>query len=262
MDKQTGQIKLITYRHSGTLGDTIYALAILPIVARGKFLVAINNIDVCISKFGYAVIDPAHVGRYTEQDYEWLKPLLERQPYIEEVGKWYKGDPNPDVDLDDFRAILFRGFRGNYIEAYHRTFQLPFDKECMMRPWLACDPERVAPIVVSRTSRYHGGFKDGINWHKELAKGKNLKENGIFIGSPKEHQDYCEFANCDIKYYPVRDFLHMTNVIAGADLFIGNQTFAYSLAMGTNTPSILETMKQVPLQLNECYFPRTNCEYF
>jgi len=249
-----------TYRHSGTLGDTIYSLAILPILEPGRFLVAINNIDRCIGDFGYAKIDPAHVGRYTEKDYELLKPLLERQPYIHEVAKWYKGDPEPDVDLDHFRAVLFKGFRGNYVEAYYRTFQLPFEKEALQRPWLACDPDPVSPIVISRTARYHGSNQ--VNWHKELAKGKNFRDNGIFVGTNQEHEDYCAFADTDVRHYPVRDFLHLTNVIAGADLFIGNQSFAYSLAMGTNTPSILEAIKGLPLHMNECYFPRTNCEYF
>jgi hypothetical protein len=52
------------------------------------------------------------------------------------------------------------------------------------------------------------------------------------------------------------------NVIAGANLFVGNQTFAYSLAVGTGVPTILETRKDLPLSRNECYFVRPHAVYY
>jgi len=43
---------------------------------------------------------------------------------------------------------------------------------------------------------------------------------------------------------------------------MGNQSAAYSIAMGLGKSSVLETIKIKPLQNNECYFPRFNCQYF
>jgi hypothetical protein len=54
----------------------------------------------------------------------------------------------------------------------------------------------------------------------------------------------------------------MADIIAGADLFMGNQSAAYSIAMGLGKASVLETIKIKPLANNECYFPRDNCQYF
>jgi hypothetical protein len=54
----------------------------------------------------------------------------------------------------------------------------------------------------------------------------------------------------------------MANIIAGCDLFLGNQSFGYSLAVGLGKDSVLETIKIKPLQNNECYFPRPNIQYF
>jgi hypothetical protein len=66
----------------------------------------------------------------------------------------------------------------------------------------------------------------------------------------------------NVPYYPVKNFKELADVIAGADLFMGNQSAAYSIAMGLGKSSVLETIKIKPLQNNECYFPRDNCQYF
>ena len=108
-----------TYKHSGTLGDLIYSLSIVKKMSNNNahFLVALNNIENCVAQYGYRPeeVDPAHKGRFTFQDYEWLRPLLQHQSYIADVGTWTQGTPEPDVDLDRFRGTLFRGFEGNYV---------------------------------------------------------------------------------------------------------------------------------------------------
>ena len=133
---------MIQYRHSGTLGDLIYSLSVVRKMEPGQFLVAINNIENCVSQYGYRPdeVDPAHQGRFTTQDFELLLPLLRRQKYIETVGQWHQGDAEPDVDLDRFRGTLFRGFEGNYVQAYHIAFDMPFTMADYDTPWLEADP--------------------------------------------------------------------------------------------------------------------------
>jgi hypothetical protein len=257
-------IPMKTYRHSGTLGDLIYSLSVVKKMAvenNAVFLVALNNIENCVAQYGYRPeeVDPAHKGRFTYQDYEWLRPLLNRQSYIQDTGTWTHGTPEPDVDLDRFRGVLFRGFEGNYVEAYHRTFGLPFSTPDYSTPWLEADPVATKPIVVSRTFRYRDPQSDSF-W-KDMAKQGQLDTNGIFLGTDKEHQDFVRVTGVSIPYHPVRDFLELANIVAGADMVMANQNFVYSLAMGLGKQSMLETMKIKPLQYNECYFPRENCQY-
>jgi len=225
------------------------------------FLVALNNIESCVSQYGYRPeeVDPAHRGRFTYQDYEMLRPLLKRQPYIAEVGTWTQGTPEPDVDLDRFRGVLFRKFEGNYVEAYHRTFNLPFLISDYDTPWLEADVKKVAPIVVSRTSRYRSPNGDAV-W-QSLMNQPGAKDTAIFIGTATEHEDF-ERNICPIPHHKVGDFLELANVVAGAELVMANQNFVFSLAMGLGRPSVCETMKIKPLQQNECWFPRTNITYF
>lgn len=251
-----------TYRHSGTLGDLIYSLSVVKKMEPGVFLVALNNIENCVAQYGYRPdeVDPAHRGRFTEQDYQWLLPLLKRQSYIQGASTWQQGDAEPNVDLDRFRGVLFRGFEGNYVEAYHRTFGLPFTIHDYDHPWLEADPVKIAPIVVSRTARYRDPNGDML-WKNIVAAG-DLKNNGVFLGTLNEHKEFTETTGVEIPYHPVADFLELANVVAGAELVMANQNFVYSLAMGLGKATVLETIKIKPLQQNECFFPRTNCQYF
>jgi hypothetical protein len=251
-----------TYRHSGTLGDLIYSLSVVKKMAQNDvlFKVAINNIENCVSQYGYRPeeVSPEHRGRFTEKDFEWLSPLLSRQSYIADVGKWYQGDDAPDVDLDKFRGVLFRGFEGNYVEAYHRTFNLPFQHSDYDTAWLEADAVETKPIVVSRTRRYLDPNGD-TKWREIVAPNA---EQAIFVGTEKEHEDFEKVIGTKIDYHPVNDFLELANIVAGAELVCANQNFVYSLAMGLQKTAILETIKIKPLQNNECYFPRTNTQYF
>ena len=97
-------------------------------------------------------------------------------------------------------------------------------------------------------------------WQKMYHDGK-MGENAIFLGNEHEHEDFVNVVG-PIQHYEVKDMLEMAAVIEGADLFVGNQSVAYSLAMGLGKTAVLETMKIKPLQNNECFFPRNNITYF
>ena len=251
-----------TYRHSGTFGDLIYSLSVVKHMGGGTFSVAINNIENCVSQYGYRPdeVDSAHKGRFTTQDFELLIPLLDRQSYITGINTWHTGDADPDIDLDRFRGVLFRGFEGNYIEAYYRTFGLPFTADVYSKTWLEADPKRIAPIVINRTFRYR--CPNGTSSWQNLLAQADIERNGIFVGTPDEHKDFVQSTGFNVKYYAVQDFKELADVIAGSDLFMGNQSAAYSIAMGLGKSSVLEPIKIKPLAYNECYFPRDNCQYF
>jgi len=259
-----------TYKHSGTLGDLIYSLSVVKKMAvdnNAVFLVALNNLELTIARYSRnpyvpETVDPAHAGRFTYQDYEWLKPLLNRQPYIHYSGTWTQGTPEPDVDLDHFRTVLFRTLEGNYVQAYHQAFNLPFTMSDYDTPWLEADAIKTRPIVVSRTFRYRSTEPAATASHMQMAQDADLENNGIFVGTYAEHEDYVRSTQVNIPYRPVRDFLELAGIIAGAEMIVANQNFVYSLAMGLGKSTVLETIKIKPLQMNECFFPRTNCQYF
>ena len=195
--------------------------------------------------------------RMSVGDFNLLEPLLRRQSYITDVQPW---DGIHDVDLDRFRGVLFRGFEGNYVQSYHMTFGIPVTPEVLQESWLEADAKTIAPIVINRTFRYR--CPNGDNTWQNMLAGANIAQNGIFVGNDEEHEDFVKLTGFNVSYYPVKDFKDLADVIAGADLFMGNQSAAYSIAMGLGKSSVLETIKIKPLQNNECYFPRDNCQYF
>lgn len=253
---------MTTYKHSGTAGDTIYSLAAVKAMGGGDFLIAIGNLAHELELRGYHSqhIDPAHAGRYTVKDFEMLAPLIQRQPYINSVVSWYPDNAAADIDLDKYRDVLYRTFEGNIVEAYFRTLDLPFDDKLQSMTWLEADAERVAPIVVNVTPRYRTQPSSDANF-KAMAVDAALDKNAVFVGTPKEHQDFVELTGVAIPYRPVKDYLEMANIIAGADLFLGNQSLAYSIAVGLGKDCVLDIHKLKPQYLSECYFNRSNIQY-
>ena len=251
-----------SYKHSGTFGDLIYGLSVVKKMGGGFIDMAMGNIENCVAQYGYRPdeVDPMHKGRFTDKDYELLLDFLIRQPYIDGVTKWHPGDPEPEVDLDRFRGVLFRGFEGNYVQAYHMTFGLPFRAEDLQEPWLEADPIQVAPIVINRTFRYR--CPNGTAQWQNMLAAADISKNGIFVGNKDEHEDFVQLTGFQVPYYYTKDFKHLADVIAGADLFMGSQSAAYAIAMGLGKSTVLETIKIKPLANNECYFPRDNCQYF
>jgi hypothetical protein len=247
------------FKHSGTFGDLIYSLSIVKKMGGGIFAVHLENIENCVAQYGYRPdeVDPAHKGRFRNKDFDLLRPLLSRQSYINKVTVW-TGDH--DVDLDRFRGVLFRGFEGNYVEAYHRTFTLPFTSDIYKETWLEADAKHIAPVVINRTFRYR--CPNGTGSWQGLLEQANITKNGVFVGTAEEHADFVKTTGFAVQYYPVQDFKELADIINGADLFMGNQSAAYSIAMGLGKASVLETIKIKPLANNECYFPRDNCQYF
>jgi hypothetical protein len=251
-----------TFKHSGTLGDLIYSLYLVKKMGGGHYRVAIENIENCVAKYGYRPedVDPQHKGRFTTQDFSWLTPLLERQPYINKLSTWYLGDAEPDFDLDHYRSVLYRTFEGNILQAYHIAFNVPFTMSDYDSPWIEADPIEAAPIVISRSFRYRP--PNGDSGWQNIVKEGHLEGNSVFVGTPKEHENFVQTFGVDVPYRPVKDFLELAGIIAGCELFMGNQGFAYSLAVGLGKSSVLEINKIVPMQMNECFFPRNNIQYF
>jgi hypothetical protein len=135
---------------------------------------------------------------------------------------------------------------------------LPFTAEDYSTPWLEADAIETKPIVVSRNKRYLDPNGDA-KWRETVAP---VADSAVFVGTEQEHTDFEKVIGTKIDYRPVTDFLELAGIVAGAELVCANQNFVYSLAMGLGKSTILETIKIKPLQNNECYFPRDNCQYF
>jgi hypothetical protein len=223
------------FSHSGDVGDLIYALASIKTMGGGWLrLVRVDR------RFKVIVREPFSPGKV-----ELLRRFLEAQPYVAgvEYGETYAG-----VNLDQFRKNL--RYHISLCDAVAETFGIP--RYPRNESWLSCvDPNPVAPVVISRSSRHHN--YDGL-WPGVREKYDDV----VFVGLPEEHAAWqSQFG--EVRYQATADWWELCRVIAGARIFVGNQSAPMALALGLCVPQIVQ---EVYLSSPNCYFDRPGVHYF
>lgn len=241
---------MTTYSHSGNLGDTVWSLPTVKHFGGGELNLIPGGIPDAIRKYNNGPVFAEYENRLSQKDYDMIAPLLEAQPYITKLT-FEKNKPF-DYDLDLFRGTVGQAFTKNFIETFAQTFNTPVD----YTPWLTVTPKQVAKFVITRTLRYHSNQTTTIpNW-LNLLRGNRIASEGVFVGLPEEHGAFQKLFCIQVPYYKVNDFLELAEVIAGADTFISNATFAYAVAQGLGKKTILE------LRSAESYIVKEGCYYF
>lgn len=154
--------------------------------------------------------------------FEAIKPLLESQPYIKSV-RWGERHTETDFDFSDFRV--------NYV--HRENLACWQGRHCGIErldesKWIdvAPSPESRGRVVIARSPRYHG---PSFPWHKVVQEHRNKL---LFVGLPEEHVAFEKHVGARIEYKPTENMLYLAKIIAGADLFIGNQSSPSWVAMG------------------------------
>ena len=247
-----------TYKHSGTLGDLIYSLPIVKHTGGGNFLLHLHQIDWIGKHFYGAEPSPFHKGRMTMNDFNFMKSFMEAQSYINKFEVLDPKTAEVTHNLDKFR-VPFVGHPGNYVDIYADCFNIKdaVTKEMLRNtPWLTVpNPRKIEgrKVVINRTGRWLPTEMHEI-WKQWESQG--MPDQAVFIGLPEEHVAFMQQTGWDIPHYPTKDLLEMAEVIAGSGMFIGNQSVAFSIAVGLNHPNpFCEARRDLPIERNECYFP-------
>jgi ADP-heptose:LPS heptosyltransferase len=197
-----------------------------------------------------------HKGRFTQEDFEFIKPLLAAQPYITEVSVLDPKTTEITHNLDRFREI-FVNHPGNYVDCYSTVFGISDTATrttLRLSTWLEVKNPRVRPgkpIVINRTQRWIP--KNQLNPQWSQWKSEGIGQRAVFIGLPHEYQAFVNDTGIDLEYLPTNNMLEMAEIIAGAHQFIGNQSVALSLAIGLGTPTWCEYRRDLPNERNECW---------
>lgn len=220
-----------TFLHSGDLGDIIYALPTIRHLGGGK------------------ILWHKHEATPKSGPEQWLAlaPLIAAQPYITGIGTRQEGD---EVTHD------FTHFRGRYHPrrtlALSQSQHLGIQRVDTWTPWLqAPHPERHGRPVFARSARYQNPA-----WSQIWLTVARTHENALFVGTAAEHEAFSA-AFGPVEYRPTKDFAELANVIAGAGVFVGNQSSPYAVAEGLKVNSIQETH---PGQM-DCVYPRPNARF-
>lgn len=238
------------FKHSGNAGDIIYSLPATMALAGN------NNIHLHLQtgQKGHYGKKPHPLGSImlNEKIVEMLRPLLLAQTQIKSV-ELYNSNDAIDYDLDLIRSYPFPLNRGNLARWYFYLFATNAD---LGKPWLQAPPANQwsEHIVIARSQRYQ---VPGISYAflKKYPK-------KIFVGVEAEWEEMKTMIP-DITYQPVNDFLELAAIIAGSRLFIGNQSFPFSLAEGLKVRRLLEVYHlspnvnvEGPLGYDFCYQPQ------
>lgn len=224
---------MLTFRHFGDLGDIIYALPVIKAMKGGVLMIEASTM----------------ARQYLTRD-KWcgIDILLKAQPYIQDVIEWDGRRPN--VNLNDFRARLFPSVsRGMDIDKalvdwILDTHQVP--RSAKDEAWLNVEPLPLRRVIFNRTGPGRAPMYVYQNpefpWHYVWEK---YHKDAAFIGSPLEYEVFCAVCG-EVPYIETANLYEAARVIAGADLFVGNQSVCHAIAEGLKKRIVLEVWKQGP----------------
>lgn len=201
------------FHHVGDLGDIVAALPAIKAMGGGCLLVSYRHNGQRESLAGAR--------------FEALVPLLLAQPYISGV-RWAP-PPEGCIDFANFRSMPDHGrnlarWQADYVN-------VDIDPAI---PWLTVKPEPHGRPVLARSPRYHN---PDFPWREIVGK----LVNPLFVGLPAEHAAFCRFIGRDIEHQPTRTMLDMARIIAGASIFVGNQSSPWWTAAGLGVKCVQET---------------------
>lgn len=213
---------------SGDLGDIIYLLPLIQQLG-GKHCLWLYN---------------RPFTKDIESRFHLIEPLIAAQPYIQYVA--IGSGKQIDYDLSEFRHqyVPERTLLASQGAYGLKTFKLPTAKGDKQWLFVKSDKRSKGRVVIARSPRYHNGR---FPWAKIV---QHYGDSLAFVGLPEEHADFCK-AFGEVERIATKDLLETAQLIAGSDLFIGNQSSPFALAEGLKHPRIQETNLRVP----DCVFP-------
>jgi len=247
-----------TFRHSGKLGDIIYSLPAVRGLGGGIFYVDHQT--------QYPEKPP--LGRDTAL---MMVDLLETQDCIQRADL-YDGTPIR-YDLDEFRSKalpvhIFNSIKhgtddlagslfGGFVKELRRHLvpKLEVDlpqfhwesvglpgRADLTKPWITgIQKKSLADLVVCKTVRYSGT----LDW----AELKPYSKRSIFVGLEHEWRSFCE-NYFQIDFYKAENLVDLTHVIAGAKLFVGNQSLGLALADAMLIPRVAQLWDESPNRMS------------
>jgi len=222
----------INFKHSGHLGDLIYALPILKELSKKSKCNLYINLGEKIGRNYFK--HPTGNVAITERSFQMIVPLLEAQSYIHSIHQW--NNEKIDIDLDVFRDLPV-SMEFHSIRWYYHIIGIQPD---MTLPFLEVPPHPTVKdkIVVVRTFR---GRNPLINY--SFLKHYN---NLVFLGTKAEYEDFSKEVP-NIEFYDVSDFMEMAQIIKSCKFFVSNQTFSWALAEALKVNRILEANPFLPV---------------
>ncbi len=234
----------MTIASEGDAGDLIFMLSIIQELTAGPHTLLIRPSTLTTLR------TPKDICRFQRI----MTSLVESQPYIKSF-RIHSGE-QIDWDSGGFRGmgLHYSGISLLECHAMHLASVMNGVGRNIRgtRQWLYVEPsmETKGMVVINRTSRYNNAF---FPWKRVV---EHYGGRIVFIGLKHEHESFCnQFGR--VSWRETKDMLDMARLIAGSELFIGNQSSANALNEGLKHPVIQETYLHIP----DCIFRRANAQH-
>lgn len=202
--------------HGGDLGDTIYAIPALRRLADPAHLTLYPNYGVT-----RAIMDADNAAM--------IIPLLNIQRGI--TADWQPAHAEDGLRLD---FAVRRFYQGSMNLSDMHSHWVGHDHWRREHPWIVADrADGRYKIVVARSARYRNQH---FPWKKLYSQ---FGDRACFIGVPWEHENF-EHEVGRIHYERTPTLLDAARLMAGADIFIGNQSCPRALAEALKIPVVVE----------------------
>ncbi len=217
-------------KHRPKLGDIMYSLPYL----RRQYLRTGEKQTL--------LLDP-NSPYFPGQEAQWTKifteliPIIKEQNYIKDCRIYNK--EHIAVDLDKYMVGTTHLKHGDPVSIVENhfigqgDFILPEDNN----QWLTYPKDTIKQIIVSYTGRYVDLSVD-YSFLKDLDWG--------FVGTREEAHMFSNRTGLAVPHLSTPTLSDLTKVINGCDLFVGNQSFPLSLAIGLGKKCKVEVSLQFP----------------
>ena len=233
----------LVFSHSGKIGDLVFAIPFCRAVAAStghdRFSLHIKTGTVVERVRADGFVFP--MPQFDATGAELLRPLLERQPYIESVT--VSGElPEGALDLDVFRTQTCLPLWGGSIP----LFYLP------LAPWLVDVPDLSKPWLFGGRKVDLGGKKIALFSTERYPRSafsfsflEPFRDEILFLGSDAEHAAFEE------AYFPVfrrkiADFSDALDILSSVRLVVGNQTGFFAMAEALKVPRLMLVSERDP----------------
>lgn len=226
----------MTISTEGDIGDAVYLLNIIKHLPDGPHTLLCEA-----SKTTKTGNDPQRLVNL-------VGPLAAKQPYIKEC-RVARPEEVIDWSSAEFRKMKHYTPGETLMQAHLNHYNKVSSQRLTVdgaTPWLTvkASPLSKGRIIVNRTGRYRNSR---FPWGKIVDHYKHLL---LFVGLHHEWREVCgHFGYMD--FQPTENMLQVAELIAGSELFIGNQSSSFAIAEGLKHPRIQETDLTFP----DCIFP-------
>jgi len=234
------------FRHSGRLGDILYSLPLVKKMAETAGEPADYFIPSDMpSRLGGDVYHPGGELMVGPKLFEFIRPLLEIQPYLRKLCFVKSSElPLEYIDLDGFKHCGLNLKAGLIQGWYRKAFGVAFPIEA---PWLSLPAFEASAgripafdVLLGRTTRFcntsiNYGFLDQI-------------EKAGFIGLRYEYEYFVERHQLNsLRHVPVESALELARAMLDCRVYVGNQSVNFAIADGMKIPRALEAFEPVPV---------------